>query len=653
MDKPSPPLQIRIRPYNAGDLDTLVLLWRLSREASLPRDFLKRTLHTLTEDHAYLKKAKERSNSTVFVAETLPSSAHGPRIAGFIAVSPKPPTTPKANNCPPSPTSIHSSAASNGAPTYFLLIHFLYVHPDYFWRGVGSSLLAHLLLSQTIREVFSIQQSLPTPHKVHVNCSLYTLQINKAARSFYEGKGFKLVAMGVSPPPENEPDCFFSKGVEVDLGVQGPAALREAKPDTPADVLAELIFMGTGTSSQVPNTHCLTHTPVWCRVCFEATCFEVRDSSTGTLLARGTSTPGHTPTAAKGMLSGNEYFATIMGQWTQKSATTELPETSPIMENPGLLSAGDTVPDISSLTASSLASTPIPTASPSPPPRSLAAPQRLPVRPVVVWNRNRRRNTGCVITYRPVKGGPRKNLLIDCGKSFYEASLDIFNRHRIRTIDALLLTHGHADAMFGLDDLRQFTIGPPGYRVQDHVDVYCNTETMQVIESAFPYLVDKTKATGGGDVSSLKFHVLDEAKPHQYQPVLIDGCVEVEPFEVEHGLISPITPYMSLGFRIGKNRELVYVSDVSKFPDEAIERCFGCGVLVLDALKDDPHPSHFSVSQAIECALRIRPTKLCLLVGWSHFKTHDEINDVLSAHPGLRAAGITVRAAYDGEKVEL
>ncbi|KAJ3341940.1 hypothetical protein HDU93_003761 [Gonapodya sp. JEL0774] len=636
---PSRSLPIRIRPFRINDFDVLVLLRRLSQEASLPRDFLERTSHTLLEDYAQLKSAKEQSNSTVWVAETTPAwgSADGVRIAGFIVVSPKPKSTFPESNALPYRA---SEAVVNSNPTtFYLVVHFLYVHPDYFRCGVGSALLDHLSRRESIQDVFEADLHSPViasprlPSQSILNISLFTHQVNKNARAFYEAKGFKLIGLGVSPPPENEPDCFYSKVVKmVDLteepsapsfGVSVPLKDSSVGVRDGDAVLEDLIFMGTGTSSQVPNTHCLTHTPILCRVCFEATCFEVRDTSTGALLARGTSTPGHRPSAAETMLSGNEYYAAVMGK-----RNVEPLQSGPAVVPPTDLSAGDAVPGPAGAHQhlSTGAAHAVTSSSPAPARNH----DGLPPRPLVVWNHNRRRNTGCVIRYRPSKGAPKRNLVIDCGKSFYEASLEWFNRYRIRTIDALLLTHGHADAMFGLDDLRQFTIGPKGYRTQDHVDVYCNTETMNVVATAFPYLVDKSKATGGGDVSSLKFHVFDAEQQHHYSPVLIDGQVEVEPFEVEHGRISEMVPYMSLGFRIGRSRELVYVSDVNKFPEEAIERCKGCGVLVLDALKG----------------------RLLLRVVWRRWP-HDEINEMLAGHQALRDAGIMVRAAYDGERIEL
>jgi phosphoribosyl 1,2-cyclic phosphodiesterase len=111
-------------------------------------------------------------------------------------------------------------------------------------------------------------------------------------------------------------------------------------------------------------------------------------------------------------------------------------------------------------------------------------------------NRNRRRNTSGLLRYLHSDGRVR-NILIDCGKSFYESSLAFFPAFGVQRIDALLLTHGHCDAMMGLDDLRQWTLGKNP--IQTSVDVYLTQETMNVVKGSFPYLVNQKYATGGGN----------------------------------------------------------------------------------------------------------------------------------------------------------
>ncbi|RUS14953.1 hypothetical protein BC937DRAFT_93103, partial [Endogone sp. FLAS-F59071] len=107
--------------------------------------------------------------------------------------------------------------------------------------------------------------------------------------------------------------------------------------------------------------------------------------------------------------------------------------------------------------------------------------------------KNIRKNTSLLVRVRKDDTeGRLRNILIDSGKTFYESALRLFPRYRIREIDALVLTHGHADAMYGLDDLRAWTQKDS---IQEYISIYLDQETMRSIEITFPYLVDSSKAT--------------------------------------------------------------------------------------------------------------------------------------------------------------
>lgn len=417
------------------------------------------------------------------------------------------------------------------------------------------------------------------------------------------------------------------------------------KPTKPA--LEELVILGSGTSGSVPNIHCLTRSPILCKVCFEACCYEIVDEETGETLATGSQIPAMGGREISALLAGPAYFRAILS-----GASAEYDSgaagTNPI--NGLLRPANDVFPSVLPLSAAldeKGDEEPLKDYPGTSEQATVSKPHR---RHLLKWNPNRRRNTSAALRFTSPDDGTKKTVVIDCGKSFYEASLEQFPKHGMRKIDALVLTHGHADACFGLDDLRQWTIGPPNYRTQDAIDVFLDQQTYDVVGAAFPYLVDKKMATGGGDVTSLKFNLI---KGETCEPFVAAG-LEITPFPVEHGILhstpeGAYTPYISLGFRVGP---LAYISDISKMTAQAWDQCRGAKVMVLDSLNDNPHPSHFSIPQAIETTLEIKP-KLCLLVGWSHFKTHEEINRSLAEHEGLKAAGIVMRAAYDGEKVKM
>ncbi|KAL8276368.1 hypothetical protein RQP46_011213 [Phenoliferia psychrophenolica] len=236
---------------------------------------------------------------------------------------------------------------------------------------------------------------------------------------------------------------------------------------------------------------------------------------------------------------------------------------------------------------------------------------------------NIRRNTGAVLRIpAEVVGERTKSLLIDCGKTFWSGAMEHWPKKGLREIDALLITHPHADAILGLDDLRGWTLHQ---NVQDTIDIYVNQFTFDEISKTFPYLTDIKKATGGGDVPALTWHIIDDS-----QPFSILG-VRIVPLPVHHGqfFTTPPTPYLCLGFLF--NSTLCYMSDVSHVPDtvwEILEReCALPGTaalsleglsvdekkedkprvhaLVIDCLRIEGHMSHFGLGQAVEAARRI------------------------------------------------
>ncbi|OLL25755.1 putative hydrolase [Neolecta irregularis DAH-3] len=239
------------------------------------------------------------------------------------------------------------------------------------------------------------------------------------------------------------------------------------------------------------------------------------------------------------------------------------------------------------------------------------------------------------------KGHRTGNILIDAGKTFYESALLVFPKYGLRQIDALLLSHNHCDAANGLDDLRGWTLG--GF-VQEYIDVYCDQATFHSVRTMFPFLVDISKATGGGDLTDqgFKWHVIDPIEPFQIEA----GGIQVQALQVEHGFYSSGLPYYCLGFRIG---EFSYISDTSAVPERTKTLLHGTKVLVLDALRDKPHPSHFSINQALGFVKSLHPPPLqTYLTGFSHDVNHYELEKRL-----VKDTSINITPCFDGQKVEL
>lgn len=144
--------ELVIREYRAADFDAVTILWRVSREKSLP-EFQRAKGHFFYEDQDYFRY-EILLKDKVWVAEI------AGWIAGFMAMEKD-------------------------------FIEQLYVHPHYWRHGVGEALLN-----------FAREQS---PEHLW----LYTLQVNVNARAFYEKNGFVAEKFGISPPPENEPDVEY------------------------------------------------------------------------------------------------------------------------------------------------------------------------------------------------------------------------------------------------------------------------------------------------------------------------------------------------------------------------------------------------------------------------------------------------------------
>jgi phosphoribosyl 1,2-cyclic phosphodiesterase len=110
----------------------------------------------------------------------------------------------------------------------------------------------------------------------------------------------------------------------------------------------------------------------------------------------------------------------------------------------------------------------------------------------------------------------------------------------------------------------------------------------------FPYMVDAKKATGGGDIPSFLWHPFSTSEAFTIPSC---GDIQVIPLPVEHGMYfseGPARPYMCMGFRIG---ELSYISDANSVPEQTKRKIEGSRVLILDALRETPHASHFSFQE--------------------------------------------------------
>lgn len=297
-------------------------------------------------------------------------------------------------------------------------------------------------------------------------------------------------------------------------------------------------------------------------------------------------------------------------------------------------------------------------------------------------SRNRRNNPSALLTFSAHPDGRPRNVLIDVGKTFRDAVQRCLPALGVARLDAVLLTHGHADAMMGLDDLRDVA---PGHTLP----VYLSRGCFDVVARAFPYLVTRP-ATKGLFVASLDFRIIEPWVPFE-----VEGLVVV-PVPVDHG---PPVPTLGFEFRCVAQRgaggasgggsdggsdggpvadgagadcavggraarepaaaaaadtaagddRVVYLSDVAALPPDT--RAFLLAgprpaLLVLDALSYKSYPTHFGFKQAVACALDIRAART-VFVGMNHRVDFHPENAKLAAFATARGAD-ALELGFDG-----
>jgi phosphoribosyl 1,2-cyclic phosphate phosphodiesterase len=214
---------------------------------------------------------------------------------------------------------------------------------------------------------------------------------------------------------------------------------------------------------------------------------------------------------------------------------------------------------------------------------------------------------------------PAGNLLIDTTPEMRMQLL----RERVLRVHAIAMTHHHADHLFGLDDARLFPkwIGGP-------VPVFCEQNTEECIKRVFSYAFrEGTEHWPAGFVPKIQF-----VRIHPEVPFEVLGQ-QVLPIRLDHG------PFSVLGFRVGN---LAYCTDVNHIPDESWSLLQGLDTLILDALRFQPHPTHFSLQEALAVVAELKPRRT-LFTHLSHDLDHGPTEAKLPASVGL---------AYDGLGVE-
>ncbi len=203
------------------------------------------------------------------------------------------------------------------------------------------------------------------------------------------------------------------------------------------------------------------------------------------------------------------------------------------------------------------------------------------------------------------------NLVVDSGPDFREQML----RAKIKSLDALLFTHAHRDHMSGLDDIRGFN-----FRMKKAIEVYCEKAVEIAIRREFFYAFEEPKYPG---VPEMNIHTIGL---NQFELL----GMPIIPIRVFHHKM-PV-----LGFRFG---DFVYITDANRIEASELEKIKGCKVLVLNALRKEPHISHFTLNEAIEIAQIIKPEQTFFTHISHQLGTQQELENELPQRMHL---------AYDG-----
>ena len=193
-------------------------------------------------------------------------------------------------------------------------------------------------------------------------------------------------------------------------------------------------------------------------------------------------------------------------------------------------------------------------------------------------------------------------------------------RAGVNKLDAVLFTHPHKDHIAGLDDVKAFN-----YFQNKDMDVYANELTQRALKREFAYIFDEQKYPG---VPSINLHLID-SKP------FVVGDIPVIPILVYH-LNMPV-----IGFRFGN---FTYITDANRIDPVELEKVSGSKTLVLNALRNKKHISHFSLSEAIELSQRLDMPNTYFTHISHQLGLHQEVNSDLPSGTHL---------AYDELKLEL
>ncbi len=228
--------------------------------------------------------------------------------------------------------------------------------------------------------------------------------------------------------------------------------------------------------------------------------------------------------------------------------------------------------------------------------------------------RDKRNRTSVAVEVRDEGGEEKSTILIDTPPELRLAAI----ANGLECVDAVLITHAHADHILGMDDLRRYNNLRGG-----EIEVFADGPAIAILRTVFGYA---ERPYENPDRPCLRFREFAA-------PGVIAG-VPVTPIPLLHGRVKV------QGYRIGN---FAYCTDCSEIPEASMDLLKGLDLLVLGALRYTSHPAHFNVEQALAAAHRLRPARV-LFTHIAHEIAHAELAAKLPAN---------IQPAYDGQRTEV
>ena len=186
-------------------------------------------------------------------------------------------------------------------------------------------------------------------------------------------------------------------------------------------------------------------------------------------------------------------------------------------------------------------------------------------------------------------------ILVDTGPDLREQAL----REKLTVVDHVLYTHDHVDHIVGFDEIRAFC-----WRREDPIPLHGSRHTLNSLERMFPWAFSNTARN----------YVRPDPRPFEDFTELSLGDIQILTFPVEHGS----SPTHGFRFTLPNGQVIAYAPDVKVIPPQSVTHLKGLDLLIIDALRAEPHPTHMSLKEALTASARLSPAQTAL----THL-THD------------------------------